>query len=347
MEGLFEAKEYIRKFYTKYSRYINMIVRFLLALLTFLFIGEYVGFMQALTHPAVVIGVSIICVFLPLQMTTIIAVAFTLVHLWSLAPGIAIVMAIVFLILFAFYFRFAPRQSAVLLLTPLAFMFHVPIWIPVVTGLVGGAVCVIPVTFGIMIYYMLSYVESYATMLETVAEAGMMGQISTFTQQVFANKEMWMIILSFTICLLLVYNIRRLSVDYAWMIASVAGILANLIMMTFGHVLMDIPVLYGELAVASVSALVVSFFVYIFQFSVDYSRTEYLQFEDDKHYYYVKAVPKVSVSMRERTVKKIHVRKETESIDVEAVKGHTQEVKIPAKSEDSEIQRMIEEALNK
>ena len=37
-----------------------------------------------------------------------------------------------------------------------------------------------------------------------------------------------------------------------------------------------------------------------FLFSVDYSRTERVQFEDDEYYYYVKAVPKVVVATPRR-----------------------------------------------
>jgi hypothetical protein len=42
---------------------------------------------------------------------------------------------------------------------------------------------------------------------------------------------------------------------------------------------------------------------------VDYSRTEYVQFEDDDYYYYVKAVPKLTVSAPDVKVQKINARK--------------------------------------
>ena len=58
----------------------------------------------------------------------------------------------------------------------------------------------------------------------------------------------------------------------------------------------------------------------LFLFSVDYARSERLQFEDDEYYYYVKAIPKVSMTTPEKTVKKINERQETEIIDAEAVK---------------------------
>ncbi len=40
-------------------------------------------------------------------------------------------------------------------------------------------------------------------------------------------------------------------------------------------------------------------------FNVDYSRAEYLQYEDDEYYYYVKAIPKMRISRPERSVKTI------------------------------------------
>ena len=43
-----------------------------------------------------------------------------------------------------------------------------------------------------------------------------------------------------------------------------------------------------------------------FVFNVDYTRTEKVQFEDDEYYYYVKAVPKVTVAQQTKTVKHIN-----------------------------------------
>ena len=61
-----------------------------------------------------------------------------------------------------------------------------------------------------------------------------------------------------------------------------------------------LPLILGSLFSVGV-AVVLQFFL----FSVDYSRTEYVQFEDDEYYYYVKAVPKLSIAVSEKRVKKI------------------------------------------
>lgn len=356
MGKVFEAKEYILRFYAKYSRYIDMGLRFLLALLTFTFVSEYAGFLPALSNPAVTVGVSVICIFLPMPMTAVLASVMILIQLLELAVGAAIVFGIYVIIMFALYFRFAPGKSVVLLLTPIAFMMKMPVAIPIVFGLLSGPIAAVPMVLGTVVYFMVAYVKSYATVIESVAESGVMSQITTFTQQLFSNKEMWMVIISYTICLLLVYNIKCLSVDHSWEIAVVAGVLVNIIMMTFGHVIVDINTSYPTLIVGSIIAIIVALILRVFMFAVDYSRSEYLQFEDDEYFYYVKAVPKISVAVPEKTVKKINVRQETEVLDLREIEKTltepmTNEVEVERKrkaaEEESEIQKIIEEELKK
>ena len=46
MGKVFEIREYLLKFYAKYSRYIDWVFRFLLALLTFMFVNNHVAFLD-------------------------------------------------------------------------------------------------------------------------------------------------------------------------------------------------------------------------------------------------------------------------------------------------------------
>ena len=349
MEKVLEIRAYLLKFYAKYSRYVDMTFRFVLALLTFTFINNHIGYLEVISNAAVTIGLSVICVFLPTAMTAVLAGIIVLIQFFTLAPGVAIVAGLLMIIMFASYFRFSPGKGTVLLMTPVAFSMNVPILIPIVFGMVGGPTCAIPIAFGTIVYYMITYVKSYATLIETVAESGMMGQITSFTQQLFANREMWMTIISFTVCLLVVYNIRRMSIDYAWEIAAITGALVNLLMMTFGYVIMDVD-LDVQVIPSSIIAVAIAIVVKIFVFSVNYARSEYLQFEDDEYYYYVKAIPKVSMAVREKTVKKINVRQETEVIDVDSIKNKLNEVELKSDRDEkieSEIQKIIEEELNR
>lgn len=351
MEKVLEVRAYLLKFYAKYSRYLDGAFRFVLALLTFSYISSHIGFLDMISNPAVTIGLAAICIFLPTSMTAVLAAIMVLAQFCALAPGVGIVAGLLMLVMFTFYFRFAPRKGTVLLLTPIAFSFNIPVLIPIVFGMIGGPVYAIPIALGTIVYYMITYVKSYATLIETIAESGVMSQMTSFAQQLFSNKEMWLTIIAFTVCLLIVYNIRRLSVDYAWEIAAITGALGNLLMMTFGYVIMDVA-LDLELIPSSVIAVAIAIVIKVFVFSVNYTRSEYLQFEDDEYYYYVKAVPKVSVAVREKTVKKINARQKNTPIadnkksDMAQSESLVEEIEA-VDIEESEIQKIIEEELKK
>ena len=63
------------------------------------------------------------------------------------------------------------------------------------------------------------------------------------------------------------------------------------------------------IAVFAVLSTGIVYLLNIFILAVDYSRTEYTQFEDDEYYYYVKAVPKIKVTAPEVKVKHINVQR--------------------------------------
>ena len=105
------------------------------------------------------------------------------------------------------------------------------------------------------------------------------------------------------------YLIRRLSVDYAWIIAIVVGTVAQLLVIFVGDFVFGVSVSAGALIFGLLLSIVLAMIYNFFFFSVDYTRTEYVQFEDDDYYYYVKAVPKMTVSSTDVKVQRISARK--------------------------------------
>ena len=337
MDKLFELKGRASAFYTKYSRYIDRGVRFLIALLVFSFVNNNIGFSSMIANPLVTVAVAIICTFLPTVMTMLYMIAAILVHVYSVSLGMAIVSLALFVVAYAAYLRFSPKKSTVVLLTLLAYMFKMPVLAPIGFGLLGGPSYIIAISIGTIFYYTIDYVKSYATLIGTVAETGMMEQIMAYAQQMFANKVMWVTVLSYGLVLLVVYYLRKLEVDHAWKIAYVAGALSNIIIMALANVMIDIPVIYPALILGSVLAIIVAIILEFIFFAVDYTRTEYLQFEDDEYYYYVKAVPKLKMTIPEKTVKRITDQQETQ----EAEEDKAKETKV----DDAELDRVIAEEL--
>ena len=137
----------------------------------------------------------------------------------------------------------------------------------------------------------------------------MLSEITTYVQKVFQNKEMWIYIVAFIIGFFVVYTIRRRELDHAWKIGIIAGAIADVVVTAMGSIALGVNVSYGPLITGNIVAAVAGLVLELFLFSVDYARSERLQFEDDEYYYYVKAVPKMSIAVSDKQVKKINSRR--------------------------------------
>ena len=82
-----------------------------------------------------------------------------------------------------------------------------------------------------------------------------------------------------------------------------------MMILLIGDLLFDTNVSIGGLILGTIVAVLIAIVVEFFAFHVDYSRTERVQFEDDEYYYYVKAVPKMNISVPSKTVKRINTTK--------------------------------------
>ena len=81
-------------------------------------------------------------------------------------------------------------------------------------------------------------------------------------------------------------------------------------MLTSGFVMLGIKGRIVWIIVGGVISTVIALIQQFLFFNLDYSRTERVQFEDDEYYYYVKAVPKIYVTTKEKKVKRIAAKDE-------------------------------------
>ena len=218
--------------------------------------------------------------------------------------GVALV---VFLLLFILYFRFSPRDTIAVLLTPLCFILKIPYVMPIAMGLVGTPVSAVSVASGAVAYYTVSYMTNSASMLNTFEDDETLEKFRYVVDGLLGNKAMFITIVAFVATVVVVYFIRRLSVDYSWTIAMITGALLDVLILLFGDLMYNTKLSIVGVIVGSVVSVLLVKVLEFFVFNVDYSRTEFVQFEDDEYYYYVKAVPKNTVAAPQKRVKTIRV----------------------------------------
>lgn len=309
MTTLLEFREKLKLFYAKADIYVTPILKFMLAFLAFFMINENVGFMSRLRNPAIPLILALLCSFLPVNMIAVFAGIMILAHAYALSLEVFAIAAILILIMLLLYFRMAPGNGYLLVVSPLLFAFRIPYALPLIMGLVGTPVTAVPIACGTVVYYLLKYMKLNTTMLSESESETMQQKLIYLIENVVNNKEMLLMILAFSLTLLLVYVIRRMSVDYAWYAAIIVGTITNFLLILAGGMAMQTSVDLLPLTLGSLVSMGLAIVLQFFLFSVDYSRTEYVQFEDDEYYYYVKAVPKITIAVSDKKVKKINTQK--------------------------------------
>lgn len=306
MTVLLEMKERLKLIYSKYEAFIVPVIKFLLAFVTFNTLNSRMGYMTRLDDMTILLIAALACSFLPVGIMALIAAAFSLMHMYALSMEVALVGLCMYLIMYLLFFRFSPRDSLVVVLTPLLFAWKMPYVAPIAVGLLCGPGSLVSVGCGVAVYYLLQTIIDSAPNIRIMGEEDTLAKIRMVVESIVANKAMVVMIAAFAVTVLVVYFIRRLSVDYSWTIAMIAGAMMNVVLLLVGDLFYDIHISVGAVLLGSLLAIVVAKVIEFFRFCVDYSRTERVQFEDDEYYYYVKAVPKMTVSVPTKTVKKIN-----------------------------------------
>ena len=293
MGNIFEIRDNIEEIVSRYETIIRAAVRFFLALLALSIINAKLGYMDRLDSTPVVVAVAMLCALLPAGMIVFFSSLFTILHSYALSLEAAIVVLAVFLLMFLLYFRFTPKDTMAVLLTPLSFVFGVPYVMPVIYGLKGSPLSALSVGFGVVAYYTIDFVSEAEDMLKSMADNTTVERFRAILDGVIKNNAMIVFVMAFAITVVVVSIIRRLPIPHAWTIAIAGGIAVDMIAVMILSIRQDADISIGGLFMGSIVAAVIAFVYKLFVFSVDYAKTERVQFEDDGYYYYVKAVPKI------------------------------------------------------
>jgi hypothetical protein len=313
MTQLLEIRDNIRSFFSKYDIYIFPVLKFLLALVMLLMINSRLGYMSRLNNIGIVLIIALAASFLPTGAILLFGGLVSLAHVFALSPEVAIIIAVIYLLVYLLYLRFAPSESLCIVITPMLFVLKIPYVVPVVMGLIGGPASALSVVCGVIVYFALNTVTTNAANVSGNI-SDLMAEIRLIIDSLLGNKQMLVLIFAFALTTILVYVIRRLPIDHCWTIAMLSGAALCLITVLVGGVVKSAGFNIFGVFIGCILAVGAGKVLEFFKFCVDYTRTERVQFEDDEYYYYVKAVPKMNVAAPERRVKNINRAHKTHTV---------------------------------
>lgn len=312
MTKLHEIREIIKAFYGKYTLYIEYSLKGIAALIIYFLINSQLNFYKGLSNPFIVMILGVFSAVLPWKFTALAAIALVLIQLHAISLWYAVLAGMLLFMMFLLYFHVSLGQGIFLVLMPIAFFLKVPYVVPVLVGLLSTPSDAFAVAFGVVFYKVIIFAKGNLLPLSAGGEKELSKIVEGLTEAgryVFKNPLLIMYVLVFAAVVVMVYIIKRLPIRHSWLIAIGAGNLSMAIAMLLGDYKLDLAISIPELVLGIICSIVINIIVMFFAFNVDYAATEHLQFEDEEYFYYVKAVPKVSMSVGQRKVQRITARK--------------------------------------
>lgn len=301
MESISELRERVLEVYSRFEMYITPALRFLIALISLIMINSGLGFMEKISNIVIVLVVAIIAAFLPLNFTIVIDALFILLHLYSLSVQVVAVVALVFVLMFVLYFRFTPKEAIAVVLTPIFFAMKIPYVVPLALGFLGTPVSFMSACCGTVVYFIIKNIGDNPELFDgSLSVESALSGFKSVIDNVLNNKTMILMVIVFALIVVLANVIKRLSFDFSWQVALAVSAISGLIVIVIGSSVLDAEIsIIGAIVSMLISAILI-FVMQLFIHNLDYSRAEYVQFQDEEYYYYVKAIPRYGVNTDRR-----------------------------------------------
>lgn len=306
MSGLLTIRDTIRDFLRKFDEITTPVFRFILSYIMFTSINSMYGYSDLFENGMVVFLLSVISALVSTPIVVFLGGVVIVMNSFAVATEVGICALFLFLLMYCMYMRVFPNTGWILALVPILYMWKLSYAVPIIVMIFAGASGIVPAAFGVVIYRFSLYVTEVKELLVTASEEDTFLAYTYLIDSVLKNKEMLLSMIVYAVVILISFVIYKLPVDYAWYIAiGVAGVINVIAFMSCGMML-DVEVEAGNVIFGTILGVIVAVIVQLCKSMVDYSRKETVQFEDDEYFYYVKAIPKYTVSAKRKNVKKMN-----------------------------------------
>ena len=307
MIQLLLIRDSIKSVFKKYNAAIIPVLRFIAAFVTFALINGDLGYNEKFTGISVLVLLSAISAFFPMGVTVFLSGILMIFHIYSASMFLSLIFIVIIAILYFLLMRLAPGYSSLIIAIPVLTFFHMEALVPIAVGLVGSPIAIFAMIPGIVVSVLFNIIKEAVKMSAGSMQIEDNLQIYVFViKSLLENKLMLLMIAAAIAVFLATYICRRLAVSHSYILGIIAGIIVNLIVMIVGGLVFEVNVSVLWIFLGSIISGALAFAVQFFKYLLDYSSVEHLQFDDDDYFYYVTALPKLSVTSPDLNILKIN-----------------------------------------
>lgn len=311
MSSLLKFRTKIEEFYIAHRRIAGYVLRVVILFLCLFTISRYIGFNAFLSKVWVIAVLSLVLGFIPIRFIMIAVVAYTTVQIFYLSIGIGVVTAVILVVMYLLYFRFAEQYGYLLMVLPLLYLIRIPLVAVLTLAAIGPAISVITVLFGTIFYYLIHYIDVHAVVFASSTGSAEFEKAEMLLRGLFTNSEFITMLIVMFVVFMIVHFVKRGNYNHSYEIALAAGT-GVYIILSIGSELLFGTMTTAKLLTYVIGGLISGGLAIILTNTIkplDYTRTETVEFEDEEFNYYVKAVPKTAFKSETVSVKKINKRK--------------------------------------
>lgn len=337
MMNILVFRERLRGLYQKYELYIDPIIKFVVAFIVFQLINSSIGYDIRLKKLPIVLLLSLLSAFTPSGVLILLAILMSIGHVYAMSKILSIIIILIVLIIYSLFLRYTPKLGYVVLAIPILYLLNIPYVVPIVLGLFAAPITIIPTSCGVIVYYLFKIIKDAQNLQVEASVEDTLQLYTNVANQLVANKQLFVTIIIFACIIVVTYIVRRMKFDYAHEIAVVAGALTCILGFLISNLFFDIDNQIGVMILGTLVSGILGIVIQFFHLALDYTGVEYVQFEDEDYYYYVKAVPKINVTTPQINVKRINPQKKYSMKD--AIKGRNNlENRIREEDEDEDYE---------
>ncbi|MCR4831039.1 MAG: hypothetical protein K5883_06240 [Pseudobutyrivibrio sp.] len=303
MNAFIRLRDDIRKFILSREMLFIKIWSAIVAFVGLICIKVNFGYNKTVSQTWLLIVIALLCAFFPIQGVSVVLTIVLLLDLLELSTEAAVVALalIVASYLVCAYFRSKNTYNTVVV--PICYSFHSPFVIALGAGLLSSINELCSVICGSVTAYYLHIVKDNAAAI--IDETSDVSVISLLNEQMLKGRMFYFFLAAMTSMFLIVYMLRQSKINMSWIVANLAGVAVEFIIMLTGYLLTSQKTEVPGLMLGNLIVIIVGVLLNYFILDLDYSRIEKVQFEDDDYYYYVTAVPKIRIAEEEKEIKKI------------------------------------------
>lgn len=322
---LLEFRGMARRFFQKYQLITEPVFRFIIAWLAFHTINNALAYNATISNPVIELGLAAVGAFLPPVVLILLCALVAIVQVYSASPILAALVIVIFAVLYCFIARFSGKYGYAVVAVPILFVFKMPYLVPLLLGMIATPMAIFPTVSGVIIYYVFQVIQEAATRQDIASLDATLALYIDVVNSLFKHKEMFITAAIFAVVILVMWLIRKLRFEFVFEITIVIGALVNILGFLLANLQMDIRVGTGSMILGTLISMLLVFIAQFFRVVLDYTSVEHVQFEDDDYYYYVKAVPKIDVSMLQKNVKTLSDHEEYAEREMTAAREQEEE----------------------